>query len=191
MDDSQRQARSEWRHLCETLENAQAQDLIRSCKDKCQFIQTFRTYGNGFGRLSSTLRELAKVGEYRFFCERGMPRGTMTPAFADLLLADWKSAIEGKKELVREMFRFRYHENLEPCTRSRHDMERIEVAQTLHQQDAVLALSTMVHPKVTFEEIDELRGEIAELRVQLEQLSVFAQNELAVLRCLLPPAPDH
>lgn len=185
MDRHRRQYQTEWRHLCETLENAQAEDLIRTCRDKCQFVKTFRIYGNGLDQLSSALRDSARHGQYGFFCERGLPRHIMTPALVDSLLDDWRSAIEGKKTLAREIFRLRYHEDVETCIQTCQDWDRLDTVARLHESDAILTLSAMAQPRITYQEIDELRREIAELRLRLDQCSALVQDELTTMRRLL------
>jgi hypothetical protein len=72
IDNHQRQSQTKWRRLCETLETAQAVDLIRNCKDKYQFVKTYRTYGDSFHHVSTGLRASARLGQYGFFCERGL-----------------------------------------------------------------------------------------------------------------------
>ena len=191
MDDHQRQCQTEWRNLCETLENAQAEDLVRSCKDRCQFVKTFRNYGNGFDYLSTELRKSARLGQFRFFCERGLPRQIMTPIFVDSLLQDWKSAIEGKKTRAREIFRLRFREDVESCIKTCGDLDRLEMVKSVHEADAVLQMSAMAQPKPTFQDIDELRGEIMELQVRLDKFSASVQDELATLRRLLSEAATH
>ena len=182
LKEQQRQSREEWRHLCETLERAQGDELGRRCKDKFQFVKTYGTYARDFDSLAADLKGAAAQGQYSFFSERGVPRSVLTPAFVELLLNDWKATILAKKRHLAHIFHFRFREDIETCIVTFEDSANLGSAESVHQSDALLQLSGMSQPTVTSQDLDELRAEISDLRGRLEELRSFVHTELNLLK---------
>ena len=59
--------------------------------------------------------------------------------------------------------------------------EALSVAEPA-EADALLQLSGMSQPTVTFQDLDELRAEISDLRGRLEELRSFVHTELNLLK---------
>jgi hypothetical protein len=180
----QKQSRSEWRQLCETLESAQGDELIRNSLDKYQLIRTYRIYGNGFDRLASSLRRAATQGHYDFFRERGMPQNVLTTSFVEVLLEDWKRAIAAKKRRVAEIFRFKYGEDIAHWMVTPDDSARLGTAQPLHDADALLCLTGRSRPGVDFQELQHLRSEVEQLHEQVTALRTMVEAQAEQLRGL-------
>lgn len=178
----QQQCRAEWRQLCETLEAAQGDELCRTCRDKYQFIKTYRVYGRDFERFAVTLKKSAAVGQYQFFCDRGVPRDILTPIFVELLLDDWKSVIDAKKRHVAEVYRFKFNENIDTCIVTGEDSARLSGAESMHTNDALHHLTGMAQPAISFRDVESLRAEIQDLRDKFDQLSGSLQAEMANLK---------
>lgn len=178
----QQQCRSEWRQLCETLEAAQGDELCRTCRDKYQFIKTYRVYGRDLERFVIALKKSATVGQYQFFCDRGVPRDVLTPTFVEWLLEDWKSVIDAKRRHVAEVYRFKFNENIDTCIVTGEDSARLSGAESMHTNDALHHLTGMAQPAISFRDVESLRAEIQDLRDKFDQLSGSLQAEMANLK---------
>jgi hypothetical protein len=181
----QRQCRAEWRQLCETLESAQGDELCRTCRNKYQFVKTYRAYGRDFDRLTANLKKAAATGQGQFFWDRGVPRDLLTPSFVEVLLEDWKSTIQAKKRHVAEVFRFKYHENIDTCIVTGEDSAKLGGVESMHANDALHRLSGMAQPTISFRDVEHLRSDVQQLRTRLDQLSESVQREIAELKRLL------
>ena len=184
MRQRQQQCRCEWRQLCEALEGAQGQDLVRNSVDKFQIVRTYRVYGRGFERLAAELRRAARHEQYDFFRERGVPMTVLTASLVDLLLDDWKAAIVAKKRRVSEIFRFKYGEDIESCIVTPEDSVQLGMSQALHDADALLTLSDRSQPGVDYHEYRQLRVEVERLQEQMAMLRSIVDAQMNQLRHL-------
>jgi hypothetical protein len=178
----QRACRAEWRQLCETLEAAQGDELCRTCRDKFAFVKTYRVYGRDFDRFAANLGKSAAVGQYQFFCDRGVPRDVLTPAFIKLLLDDWKSAIDAKKRHVAEVFRFKFNENIETSIVTGEESARLSDADCVHASDALHHLTGKAQPAISFRDVELLRTEVRDLSNRVDQLSQSFHAEIEELK---------
>lgn len=174
--------RAEWRQLCETLETAQGDELCRTCRDKYQFIKTYRVYGRDLERFVANLKKSAAVGQYQFFCDRGVPREVLTPTFVEVLLDDWKSAIDAKRRHVAEVFRFKFNENIESYIVTGEDSARLSGVESVHASDALHHLTGKAQPPISFRDVESLRSEVQDLKTKLDQLGESLHAEVAELK---------
>ena len=83
---TQETCRQEWRDLCFTLEMAQANDLIQTCRDKFEFAKTLAGFARRLDETVASIRVRAKEGNYRFFSERGIPADAIDDALVERML---------------------------------------------------------------------------------------------------------
>ncbi|MBN1854332.1 MAG: hypothetical protein JW829_16500 [Pirellulales bacterium] len=171
-------SRLEWRHLCETLERAQGEELARQCHDKFAYVKTYQIYGEGMDLRIAEIKKAAAQGNYQFFLDRGVPAKVLTPAFAEVLLNDWKVSVRAKKDQVAEVFNLRFHEDIRHCIETYEEEQKLNSAVPLHQRDGFLQLTGMAQPGVSSHDIDQLRLEIAEIREQLIHLHNLVHSQL-------------
>ncbi|MCA9264141.1 MAG: hypothetical protein KDA60_09855 [Planctomycetales bacterium] len=177
----QRAAREEWRRLCDALENAQGEELVRTCRNRYQLIKTYKLYGSKFDQIVSDLKKAADKGDFSFFRERGVPTSIMDWRFAQELLQVWKTKIQDKKRQVEQIYNLQYGEPLPAAMRTDEEAFKLDSVEPLHTMDALMQLSGMSQPD-SDDQIKALRDEVHRLRSDLVALSEFVKSELTSIR---------
>ena len=180
--DRRKSARKEWVHLCGTLESAQGDELSKQCRDPYQFARTYQQYGARFDEVAQDVQRAMRNGDKTFFRERGVPSNLINDSFAKSLLADWQDSIKTKKKRVAEVFQLRFQQSIDHFMQAEENSSELNAARPLHRMDALLQLSGRSQPIVNAQDIAELRAEVQQLRLQLEELTQHLQTELASLK---------
>jgi hypothetical protein len=177
----QKQARDDWHRLCETIEQAQGDELAKTSRQRFAFIRTYQVYGSRYKGLVTKLKHAADSGDFGFFQERGVPSDVLDWRLAEQLLRDWNDIVTEKKRRLAEIYQLQYGEPLEEAVRTDEDAFQLSSAQPLHETDALLLLSGRGKPSGVDAELESLRGELAQLRLEFEGLSKYVRQEIASL----------
>lgn len=161
----------EWKHLCYTLEQAQGDHLVATCRDKYQFAKTYLVYGRELDQVCVEVRQSAKQGNYQFFVDRGMSARYLTPALADEMLRAWRTAIASKRARLAEMFQRRFGEDIDEFIGTPHNASRLVMAVAFDRRDAIHSLADWTQDKLLAAEIVQLRADLDILRQEVERLS--------------------
>ena len=198
---TQENCRQEWRDLCFTLEMAQANDLIQTCRDKFEFAKTLTVFGARLDETIAAVRLRAREGNYRFFSERGIPAGAIDDALVERMLRDWLAAVESKKNHASLAFTSRFGQSVASFLRNPEHAWKLSQAKSHAETDAILLLEQWtrepdagsldaadVHTQVAaIMHQYQVRHEAATAALRREVAKL--QADVARLQAQLPPQP--
>jgi hypothetical protein len=161
----------EWRHLCLTLERVQGEHLVANCRDKYQFAKTYLVYGRELDQVCVEVKQAARQGSFGFFTSRGTSARHMTAELADEMLKAWRVAVASKRAMVADMFMRRFGEDIDEFLGTPHNASRLVVAVGYDKRDAILELADWTQDKLVGAEIAQLRGDVAMLRREVDELA--------------------
>jgi hypothetical protein len=133
-------ALKEWRNLCFALERAQADDLIRNCRDRFAYAKTYLAWTDGLDDSIARVRRDAEQGDFRFFTSRGVPACVMSRALAEHMLRNLRGAVASKQDAAEVAFAGRFKEDLGVFSAAANNEGRVRAAQSNDEGDAVLLL---------------------------------------------------
>jgi hypothetical protein len=174
----QQRSLEEWRNLCFTLEKAQAENLIDNCHEKFQFAKTYVVYGRDLEKTAADIAQSASQGNFSFFVWRGIRADILTPAIAEQMIRDWRSAITSKKVRLAEMFQGRFNEDIEHFIATPHNASRLIMANSFDDTDAILAMVTLNDSRQQAMEIAQVRADLLSIKRQLSELGEGVNQRL-------------